>query len=166
MSLGATNVLGASAAFNWAADAADEASLDQDLGSAFDSIDRGATGVITQTEFEQAFASLDLPSGIAAQGADAIFAQLDPNGTGRVLRDDFISGMDQLLTAASSDTNASNSANTTDPASAGLTGLGSLFSQVFAVPAADPAAATDPSATSAVSQTSSSASQASLTQML
>src|ERR1700743_2442632 len=77
------------------------ATPDEVASSIFDSIDSGQTGVITQTEFEQAFASPALPLNAASLGPDAIFSQLDPNGTGRVLRDDFVAGLATLLNGSS-----------------------------------------------------------------
>jgi len=55
---------------------------------------------VTQTEFQQAFDSLDLPPQVKALGADAIFATLDPENTGRVGKSDLIGGLAALATRA------------------------------------------------------------------
>jgi len=120
----------------------DPGSTDPDFAADFEAIDGGATGVITKTEFEHAFATLDWPDALKAEGADAIFAQLDPAGTGRVQQADFVSGMTALAAAAT----ATNSQSATDASasSGGLSGISSLFA---ALPASS---STSSSATSQV----------------
>jgi hypothetical protein len=39
------------------------------------------------------------PKGVQAAGADAIWAKLDPNGTGSVSKQDFVSGMTAQMSA-------------------------------------------------------------------
>src|SRR5262249_30002000 len=56
---------------------ADASSATPDFAADFETIDSNATGIITRTEFEQSFATLPWPDSLKAQGADAIFAQLD-----------------------------------------------------------------------------------------
>src|ERR1035437_10238338 len=62
----------------------------QKMSSLFDAIDTSGSGSITQSQFDQAFQSKNPPSVFQKQGADAIFAALDPNGTGSVSKQDFV----------------------------------------------------------------------------
>jgi hypothetical protein len=72
-------------------------SPDQKMSNLFDSIDTAGSGTITKAQFEQAFQTSNTPGVFKQQGADAIFAQLDPNGTGSVSKADFIAGMTKLM---------------------------------------------------------------------
>jgi hypothetical protein len=69
----------------------------QKMSDLFDSIDSSGSGSITQSQFDQAFQSRNPPAVFQQQGADAIFTALDPNGTGSVSKQDFVSGMKQLM---------------------------------------------------------------------
>jgi hypothetical protein len=46
---------------------------------------------------DQAFQDFNPPAVFQQQGSSAIFAALDPNGTGSVSKQDFVSGMSQLM---------------------------------------------------------------------
>jgi len=104
--------------------------LQSQMAAVFDEIDTGSTGLITQTEFENAFSALDLPANVLTAGPDAIFAQLDPNGTGRVLRDDFIAGMGALVEAAQSAAAASNATASSNSTASGAPAAGSGWSSL------------------------------------
>ena len=69
----------------------------QKMSDLFDSIDTSGSGSITQSQFDQVFQSKNPPAVFQKQGADAIFAALDPSGTGSVSKQDFVSGMKQLM---------------------------------------------------------------------
>ena len=69
----------------------------QKMSNLFDKIDTSWSGTITKAQFEQAFQTMNPPAGIKAMGADAVFAKLDPNGTGSVSKQDFVSGMKSLM---------------------------------------------------------------------
>jgi hypothetical protein len=69
----------------------------QKMSSLFDSIDTSGSGSITQSQFEQAFQTKNPPAVFQKQGADAIFAQLDPTSTGTVSKQDFVSTMSKLM---------------------------------------------------------------------
>ncbi|MGA7993734.1 MAG: EF-hand domain-containing protein [Bradyrhizobium sp.] len=69
----------------------------QRMSELFDSIDTSGSGSITQSQFDQAFQTKNPPAVFQKQGADAIFAALDPNGTGSVSKQDFVAGMKQLM---------------------------------------------------------------------
>jgi hypothetical protein len=75
----------------------------QKMSSPFDSIDTSGSGSINQSQFDQAFQSKNPPSVFQKQGADAIFASLDPNGTGSVSRQDFVAGMSKLMASLRAD---------------------------------------------------------------
>lgn len=65
----------------------------QKMSNLFDKIDTGDTGSITKDQFEQAFQSMNPPGTFKSQGADAVWAKLDPQGTGQVSKQDFVNGM-------------------------------------------------------------------------
>ena len=69
----------------------------QKMSRLFDSIDASGSGNISQAQFDQAFQSRNPPAVFQNQGADAIFTALDPNGTGSVSKQDFVSGMSKLM---------------------------------------------------------------------
>ncbi len=75
----------------------------QKMSDLFDSIDSSGSGSITQSQFEQAFQTKNPSAVFQRQGADAIFAALDPNGTGSVSKQDFVSGMKQLMASLRAD---------------------------------------------------------------
>jgi hypothetical protein len=75
----------------------------QKMSSLFDSIDTSGSGSITQSQFDQAFQSKNPPGVFQKQGADAIFAALDPKGTGSVSKQDFVSGMSKLMASLRAD---------------------------------------------------------------
>ncbi len=65
----------------------------QKMSNLFDKIDTSGSGTITKAQFEQAFQTMNPSKGFQQAGADAIWAKLDPNGTGSVSKQDFVSGM-------------------------------------------------------------------------
>ena len=75
----------------------------QKMSELFDSIDTSGSGSITQSQFDQAFQTKNPPTVFQKQGADAIFAALDPNGTGSVSKQDFVAGMKQLMASLRAD---------------------------------------------------------------
>lgn len=69
----------------------------QKMSSLFDQIDTSGSGSITQSQFQQAFQTLNPPKDFKAAGADAVWSQLDPNNTGSVSQQDFVSGMTAIM---------------------------------------------------------------------
>ncbi len=69
----------------------------QKMSNLFDSIDTSGAGSINQSQFNQAFQTLNPPAVFAAQGANAIWNSLDPNGTGSVSKQDFVNTMKDLM---------------------------------------------------------------------
>jgi hypothetical protein len=69
----------------------------QKMSSLFDQIAGSSSSSITQQQFDQAFQTMEPPAVFQQQGSSAIFAALDPNGTGSVSKQDFVSGMSQLM---------------------------------------------------------------------
>jgi hypothetical protein len=92
----------------------------QKMSSLFNSIDTSGSGTITQAQFNQAFQSQNPPAVFQQQGANAIFAQLDPNGTGSVSKQDFVSTMSGLMASLRAD-NAGQSGSQSSQSSASLT---------------------------------------------
>lgn len=91
----------------------------QKMSNLFDSIDSSGSGSITQSQFDRAFQSKNPPAVFQQQGADAIFTALDPNGTGSVSKQDFISGMKQLMVSLRAN-DAAPAGSSTSQASASL----------------------------------------------
>jgi EF-hand domain pair len=98
----------------------------QKMSDLFDSIDTAGTGSITQAQFNQAFQTKNPPAVFQNQGADAIFATLDPNGTGSVSRQDFVSGMSQLMASLRADNSGSSGSQSQNSLSASLTSLSQI----------------------------------------
>ena len=69
----------------------------QKMSSLFNSIDTSGAGTINQAQFNQAFQTLNPPAVFQAQGANAIWSSLDPNGTGNVSKPDFVKMMKDLM---------------------------------------------------------------------
>jgi len=69
----------------------------QKMSSLFNSVDTSGAGSITQAQFNQAFQTLNPPTVFKAQGANAIWSLLDPNGTGSVSKQDFVNTMKDLM---------------------------------------------------------------------
>jgi len=69
----------------------------QKMFDLFSQIDTSNSGSISKTQFELAFNTLNPPAGFKSIGSDAVFAKLDPNGTGAVSKQDFKNGMLQLI---------------------------------------------------------------------
>ena len=69
----------------------------QKMTNLFNSIDTAGSGTITQPQFQQAFQTKNPPAVFQKQGADAIWAALDPSGTGTVSKQDFVSTMSKLM---------------------------------------------------------------------
>jgi hypothetical protein len=75
----------------------------QKMTSLYNQIDSSGSGSITQSQFNQAFQTLNPPPAFQKQGASAIFSALDPNGTGSVSKQDFVSGMSGLMASLRAD---------------------------------------------------------------
>lgn len=72
-------------------------SPDQKMSNLFDAIDTSSNGSISKSQFEQAFQTMNPPAGYQAAGVDAVWNKLDPNGTGSVSKQDFVSTMTSLM---------------------------------------------------------------------
>ena len=89
--------MGASAGVHTVSGASWSAPPQQKMTKLFNAIDAGGSGSITQAQFNQAFQTGNPPAVFQKQGASATFAALDPYGTGRVSKQDFVSGMSKLM---------------------------------------------------------------------
>jgi hypothetical protein len=98
----------------------------QKMSNLFDSIDTSGSGSITQSQFEQAFQTKNPPTVFQQQGADAIFASLDPTGTGQVSKQDFVSTMSKLMASLRADGSASSGSQATDSLTASLQALNQI----------------------------------------
>ncbi|HZW24722.1 MAG TPA: EF-hand domain-containing protein [Gallionella sp.] len=70
----------------------------QKMSNLFQMIDTAGAGSITKTQFEQAFNNMNTPAAFKTIGVDTAFAKLDPTGTGKVSKEDFIAGMKSMMT--------------------------------------------------------------------
>ncbi len=93
----------------------------QKMSNLFSNIDTSNSGSIDQSQFDQAFQSLNPPAAFKNAGADAIWKKLDPNGTGQVSQADFVSTMKDLMVKLRQEgTSASAGAQTTAAATSSL----------------------------------------------
>lgn len=69
----------------------------QKMADLFSKIDTNNSGSISQTQFNQAFDTLNPPKAFQAAGKNAVWSALDPNNTGSVSRGDFTSTMKTLM---------------------------------------------------------------------
>jgi hypothetical protein len=99
----------------------------QKMTSLYNKIDASGSGSITQQQFTQAFQTFNPPPVFQQQGASAIFAALDPNNTGSVSKQDFISGMTSLMASLRAD---GSSAGSTPTSTSSLQSLNSLPSSI------------------------------------
>jgi len=98
----------------------------QKMSSLFDSIDSPGNGSITQAQFDQAFQNKNPPAVFQQQGADAIFTSLDPNGTGRVSKQDFVSGMSSLMASLRADNSSQSGSGSQNSLTASLQSLNQI----------------------------------------
>jgi hypothetical protein len=98
----------------------------QKMSNLFDSIDTSGSGSITQSQFEQAFQTKNPPAVFQNQGAQAIFASLDPNGTGSVPKQDFVSTMSGLMVSLRADSAAQPASPPADTLTASLQALNQI----------------------------------------
>ncbi|MBF0282665.1 MAG: EF-hand domain-containing protein [Zetaproteobacteria bacterium] len=96
------------------------------MGELFQKIDLLGQGTINQDQFQQAFQTMNPPRNFQQAGADNIWAQLDPNNSGQVAKDDFVSQMVNLMSSLrqQSQGTPANAAQTTADAMKTLTDLG------------------------------------------
>ena len=69
----------------------------QKMSSLFDKIDTSGSGSINKADFLQAFQNMRPAPGFKAAGADAIWSKLDPNYSGTVSKQSFVSTMTGLI---------------------------------------------------------------------
>jgi len=67
------------------------------MASVFSSFTTPGTGTITKNQFVQTFNTMKPTAGFHSLGANGTFSVLDPNSTGAVSRQDFISGMTRMM---------------------------------------------------------------------
>jgi Ca2+-binding EF-hand superfamily protein len=98
----------------------------QKMSNLFDSIDTSGSGSITQSQFEQAFQTKNPPAVFQNQGAQAICAPLDPNGTGNVPKQDLVSTMSGLMVSLRADSAAQPASPPADTLTASLQALNQI----------------------------------------
>ena len=96
----------------------------QKMSNLFSQIDPSSKGAITQSQFNQAFQTMNPPTVFKAAGSTAVWNKLDPTGTGQVSRQDFVNGMKNLMVQLRQETGASGAAQTSINAAHSLDQLG------------------------------------------
>ena len=99
------------------------ASPRQKMSNLFDSIDTSGSGSINQAQFNQAFATKSPPAVFRNAGAQSVWNTLDPDGTGSVSRDSFLSTMTSLMASLRAQTPAVSSNSVATTVSSSLTAL-------------------------------------------
>ena len=69
----------------------------QKMSSLYSQIDTAGAGSITQSQFSQAFQTMNPPAAFQTQGASAVWSKLDPGNTGQVTQQDFVNTMKSLM---------------------------------------------------------------------
>ena len=95
----------------------------QKMSNLFDKIDTAQSGVISQAQFQNAFQTQNPPAVFQQQGANAIYAKLDPTGTGSVAKDTFVQVMSGLIASLRADPSSEPSASGASTLAAGAAGL-------------------------------------------
>jgi hypothetical protein len=65
----------------------------QKMTNLYNAIDSNGSGTVTQTQFTQAFQTMNPPAAFQKAGVSAVWNALDPKGTGAVSQQDFVNGM-------------------------------------------------------------------------
>lgn len=102
----------------------------QKMSQLFDKIDTSGSGTITKAQFEQAFQTMNPPGRFKSMGADAVWNQLDPNGTGSVSKQDFMNGMKNVMEQLRAQHHGSQSAGSAGTSQTLSSALSSLQSTV------------------------------------
>jgi Ca2+-binding EF-hand superfamily protein len=97
MSMSISSMGGASMSPRVMSGASSRMSPTQKMSDLFQKIDTSGSGIISKSQFEQAFQNLNSPPAVKSMGADAIFGKLDPNGSDSVSKQDFVNGMKTLM---------------------------------------------------------------------
>lgn len=98
----------------------------QKMSKLFDKIDVSKSGSVTKDQLAQAMQTMKAPAAFKNMGVDAIFKQLDPNGTGSVSKQGFVQGMAQLmhqLRSGSTQSNSQPAVNTLQNSISNLNGI-------------------------------------------
>jgi hypothetical protein len=96
INLSASGTASASASQVWSGASA-PMSPNQKMSDLFDQIDTTGSGTISQSQFDQAFQSMNPPAPFQAAGADAVWSKLDPTGSGTVSKQDFVKDMTEMM---------------------------------------------------------------------
>lgn len=96
MNISASNTGTAGASEAWSGASAPMAPS-RKMSNLFDQIDANSSGSISQSQFMQAFQSMNPSASFQKAGADAVWNKLDPNGTGQVSKQDFTNDMVEMM---------------------------------------------------------------------
>ena len=69
----------------------------QKMSNLFDAIDPSGSGTINQSQFDQAFQTMNPPASFQSAGAASVWGKLDPTGSGTVSKQDFVNGMTAMM---------------------------------------------------------------------
>ena len=63
------------------------------LAQDFQKADTNNAGSVSKSQFNSIFSIMRMPARLKSEGADAVYQKLDPKGTGKVSKQDFVNGM-------------------------------------------------------------------------
>lgn len=95
----------------------------QKMSSLYNQIDTSGAGSITQTQFNQAFQTLNPPTAFKNAGATAVWNALDPSGSGQVSQQNFINGMKDLMVQLRQGGGSSSAAQTSTSATQSINSI-------------------------------------------
>jgi hypothetical protein len=84
----------------------------QKMSNLYGQIDTSGAGSITQSQFNQAFQTMNPPTAFKAAGSTAVWNALDPGGSGQVSQQNFVNGMKNLMVQLRQDSSTSGAAQT------------------------------------------------------
>ncbi len=95
----------------------------QKMTSLYNQIDTSGAGSINQTQFNQAFQTLNPPTAFKNAGAASVWNALDPSGSGQVSQQDFVNGMKNLMVQLRQGNGSSGAAQTSTTATQTLNNI-------------------------------------------
>ena len=84
----------------------------QKMSNLYSQIDTTGAGSVSQSQFNQAFQTMNPPAAFKAAGSTAVWNALDPSGTGQVSQQNFVNGMKNLMVQLRQESSTSGAAQT------------------------------------------------------
>ena len=96
----------------------------QKMSNLYSQIDTNGAGSITQSQFNQAFQTMNPPAAFKNAGSTAVWNALDPSGSGQVSQQNFVNGMKKLMVQLRQDSSTSGATQTLASNTQALNALG------------------------------------------